>query len=161
MLSKWDVFQKIKRKKSEYIYIIYICRYIKNIIKHVKVKRIIEYDIPKDAITNTKKSNENRILNPDQMKLAKEIRKKCFPAYIDFTNDIIDTYQRALNCIKTNKPEPINPEIIDQKTFQYIWPKFLYRVDEGTKQLVLYIKSLPGFSQLDAKDLSALFDKHS
>ena len=110
---------------------------------------------------NTKKSNQNRIMNSDQMILSKEIRKKCFPAYIDFTSDIIDTYQRALNCIKTNKPEPINPEIIDQKTFQYIWPKFLYRVDEGTKQLVLYIKSLPGFSQLDAKDLSALFDKHS
>ena len=95
------------------------------------------------------------------MKLAKEIRQKCFPAYIDYTRDIVDTYQRALNCINYNKPEPINPEVIDQKTLQIILSKFLYNVDQDTKQLVLYIKDLPGFNQLDINDLSALFDKHS
>ena len=100
------------------------------------------------------------MLNPDQMRLAKEIRQKSFPAYIDFSSDIVDIYQRALSCIKTNKPEPL-PDIIDEKTFQYIWPKFMNKMNGDTKQLVIYIKSLPGFNQLDINDLSALFDKHS
>jgi hypothetical protein len=100
------------------------------------------------------------MLNPDQMRLTKEIRQKCFPAYIDYTSDIVDTYQCALNCIKTNIPEPL-PDIIDEKTYQNIWPKFMNKMNENTKQLVIYIKSLPGFNQLDINDLSALFDKHS
>ena len=74
---------------------------------------------------------------------------------------MVEIYQRAMKCIKTNYPEPLQPDIIEKSTFQYIWPKFLYKMSEHAKNLVLYIKSLPGFSQLDAKDLSALFDKHS
>ena len=101
------------------------------------------------------------MLNPDQMRLAKEIRQKSFPAYIDFSSDIVENYQLAINCINNNKPEPINPENIDQKTFKSIWSTFLHGVDESTKQLVVYIKTLPGICQLDANDLSALFDKHS
>ena len=100
-------------------------------------------------------------LNPEQMRLAKEIREKCYPAYIEFSQDMVDTYQRAMNCIKTNNPEPLQPDIIDQESFQYIWPKFLYKMGENAKNLVLYIKSLPGICQLDVNDLSALFDKHS
>ena len=101
------------------------------------------------------------MLNPDQMRLAKEIRQKCFPAYIDYTSDIVDTYQRAINCIKTNIPGTLPADRIDEETFQIILKKFLYNTNENTKQLVIYIKSLPGFNQLDINDLSALFDKHS
>ena len=131
-------------------------------IKHIKVKRIIEYDLPTDSNTkSSKKSNEKRILTPKQMRLAKEIREKCYPAYIEFSRDMVDTYQRAIDCIKTNKPEPLDPDIIDQEKFQLIWPKFLNKMGQNTKQLVLYIKSLPGLSQLDIDDLTTLFDKHS
>ena len=75
------------------------------------------------------------MLNPHQVKLAKEIREKCYPAYTEFSRDMVDVYQRAIKCIKTNKPEPLNPEIIDEETFQNIWPKLLYKVEENTKQL--------------------------
>ena len=106
-------------------------------------------------------SNEKRVLTPRQMRLANEIREKCYPAYIEFSRDMVDTYQRALNCIKTNTPEPLPADRIDHETFQYIWPKFLYKMAENTTQLVLYIKSLPGICQLDVNDLEALFEEHS
>ena len=100
------------------------------------------------------------MLSPEQMRLAKEIREKCYPAYIEFSRDMVDVYQRALNCIKTNNPKPLYPDIIDKESFQFIWKKYLYKVDENTKQLVLYIKSLPGICQLDVNDLATLFDRH-
>ena len=106
-------------------------------------------------------SNEKKMLNTEQMRKAKEIREKCYPAYSEFSRDMVDVYQQAINCIKTNKPEPLDPEIIDEETFQNIWPKFLYKVEENTKQIVLYMKSLPGFNQLDNDDIATLFDKHS
>ena len=105
--------------------------------------------------------NEKKMLNTEQMRLAKEIREKCYPAYTELSRDMVDVYQRAINCIKTNKPEPLDPEIMDEETFKYIWPKFLCKCEEDTKEIVFYIKSLPGICQLDANDLTALFDKHS
>ena len=74
---------------------------------------------------------------------------------------MVDTYQRAIDCIKTNKPEPLHPDIIDQEKFQLIWPKFLKKMGENAKKIVLYIKSLPGICQLDVNDLEALFEEHS
>ena len=136
---------------------------LKFIIKHIKVKSIVELNIPLDLNSNIKSSKESieKMLNPEQMRLEKEIREKCYPAYIEFSRDMIDTYQHAIDCIKTNKPEPLHPDIIDQEIFQIIWPKLLNQLDKNTKQLVHYMKSLPGFSELDIDDLSALFDKHS
>ena len=101
------------------------------------------------------------MLSPEQMKLEKEIREKCYHAYIEFSRDMVDVYDRAINCIKTNEPEPLLADRINQETFQFIWSKLLNNIEENTKKLVLYIKSLPGLSQLDIDDLSALFDKHS
>ena len=101
------------------------------------------------------------MLNPAQMRIANAIREKCYPAYIEFSHDMVDTYQRAIKCIKTNNPEPLQPDIIDQEKFQFIWQKFLQKMGEHAKQIALYIKSLPGISQLDVNDLSTLFDKHS
>lgn len=95
------------------------------------------------------------------MRLAKEIHEKCYPAYIEFSRDMIDTYQRAIECILTNKPEPIPADRIDNETFQSIWPKFTKKMGEHAKQIVLYINSLPGFCQLDVNDLEALFEEHS
>ena len=116
-----------------------------------------------DLNSNIKRSKENikKMLNPEQMRLEKEIHEKCYPAYIEFSRDMINTYQHATDCIKTNKPEPLHPDIIDQEAFQIIWPKLLNQLDKNTKQLVHYMKSLPGLSELDIDDLSALFDKHS
>lgn len=94
------------------------------------------------------------------MRLSKEIREKCYPAYMHFSQDMIDIYQRAINCILTNKPEPISADRIDNATFKTIWPKFLYKIAQYSKQIVLYLKSLPGFSQLDHDDLEALFKEH-
>ena len=101
------------------------------------------------------------MLNPDQMRLANEIREKCYPAYIEFSRDMVDTYQRAIDCIKTNKPEPLPADRIDHATLQYILPKFLNKMGEKTKQIVLYIKSLPGICQLDLNDLTILFEEYS
>ena len=95
------------------------------------------------------------------MRLANEIRERCYHIYIEFSRDMVDTYYRAINCIKTNNPEPLQPDIIEKSTFQFIWQKFLNKMGENTKQLVLYIKNLPGFNQLDIDDLAILFDKHS
>jgi hypothetical protein len=101
------------------------------------------------------------MLNPKQMRIANAIREKCYPAYIEFSHDMVDVYQRALKCIKTNNPEPLHPDIIDQETFKLIWQKFLQKMGEHAKQLAFYIKSLPGIFQLDVNDLATLFDKHS
>ena len=101
------------------------------------------------------------MLNADQMRLLNEIGEKCYPAYTEFSRDMVDAYQQAINCIKTNEPEPLPAEHIDEETFQIILQKFLGKVEKSTKQTVLYIKSLPGFNQLNIDDLSALFDKHS
>ena len=95
------------------------------------------------------------------MRLAKEIREKCYPAYLEFSRDMVDTYQRAIKCIKTNNPEPLHPDILEQESFQFIWTTFLQKMGEHAKELALYIKNLPGICQLDVNDLSALFDKHS
>ena len=104
---------------------------------------------------------QNQKLSPEQLRLQKEIREKCYPAYIEFSQDMVEIYQRAMKCIKTNYPEPLQPDIIEKSTFQNIWPKFLYKMSEHAKNLVLYIKSLPGLSQLDVDDLAILFDKRS
>ena len=135
-----------------------------NKIYNIKVKRIIDYGNPTDEHIDMKKIREifeKQKLNPEQMRLQKEIREKCYPAYIEFSQDMVDTYQQAMNCIKTNKPEPLQPDIIDQESFRFIWPKFLFKMGEHAKNLVLYIKSLPGFNQIDVDDLAILFDKHS
>ena len=123
------------------------------------MKNILDYDIPSEIDINLKRIKIGK--NRSQMKLAKEIREKCLPVYMEFSRDMVDTYSRGMNCIKTNSPEPLDDDSIDQETFQFIWPKLLYKMSENTKQLVLYIKNLPGFNQIDADDLAILFDKHS
>ena len=130
-------------------------------IQNIKVKSIIEKDLQSDANINAKSSKDTKLLNPEQMRLAKEIRVKCYPAYMEFSRDIVETYKCAINFISINKLEPLHPDIIDQETFQFIWPKILNKMSENTKQIVLYIKSLPGLCQLDINDLATLFDKHS
>ena len=141
-----------------------IYRITKCIIKHIKVKSLIEITLPTDGNINTEQSREKikkKILSPEQMRLTKEIREKCYPAYTEFSRDMVAVYQQAINCIKINEPEAIHPDFIDQESFQIIWLKFLYNLEKNTKIIVLYMKSLPGLSELDIDDLSALFDKHS
>ena len=94
------------------------------------------------------------------MRLAKDIRDKCYIAYLDFSRDMVDTYQRAINCLKLNKPEPLHDDHIDQATIQFIWQQFLSKLEDNTKQLVFYIKSLPGLAQIDINDLATLFEEH-
>ena len=98
--------------------------------------------------------------NPEQKKLEKEIREKCYPAYMEFSQDMFDTYQHAINCLKINKPERINDDKIDERTIHSVNQKMLLKLGENTKQQVSYLKTLPGLCELDVNDLATLYEKH-
>ena len=100
------------------------------------------------------------MLNPEKIKLAKEIDEKCYPAYIEFSQDMVDTYQHAIDWLKINKSKPIEDDKIDHATFQSILQKLVKKMGEYTKQHVTYLKSLPGLCELDVNDLATLYEEH-
>lgn len=135
------------------------------------MKKIIETDDTPTTVLNSKQIYDKimhdctTVARPgfllDEERLSENLREKCFEAYEEFSRDMVDVYQRAIDCLRLNQPEPLSPDRIDQETIQLIWQNVLNKLSDNTKSIVYFIKSLPGFSQLDVSDLAALFEEHS
>lgn len=104
---------------------------------------------------------EKAELNLDQEILFQGLSEKCLESYEEFSRDMAEAYDRAIECLKSNNPEPIKPDVIDNETFQGILKKFFHEFSASTKSVVHFIKTLPGFSYLDVADLAVLLEHHS
>lgn len=127
-----------------------------------KVKKIIETDEhPRTSSSLSCGVVSRPGFNMDEESLSLELREKCFQAYEEFSRDMVEVYQRAIDCLKLNKPEPLHADRIDQETIKLIWQQSLNKISDNTKSIVYYIKGLPGFAHLDISDLATLLEEHS
>lgn len=114
------------------------------------------------------RNNNNRYSRLDETQLALEeeilligLCDKCLESYEELSRDMVEAYNRAIVCLKYNKPESISADHIDQETYQGILKKLYNEFNANTQTIVRFIKSLPGFCHLDIADLTVLLEQQS